>query len=358
MGAAERERGWGLVLLALAAALAVTLTPAWPGAAGQAAALLRLLAPVEQTLLLVIPAVAACTVVGWWAGGRGVLALGWLGLMAWQLALRTGADGSAATAGYSFAARGWGVVLAASFGLVSIAAPRRPFLTRALGALALAFTVTLGTLLVGGRDPGRVGRLMTAEYARRVEGSLGAWRRHATRDATFRDVAGRAPEVSERAQATAARLAELPPTAARLTPALLALESLAALALAWALYHRLSRTRLGPPLGALRQFRFNDQLVWGLVLGATFVLVPTLRPLRPVGANLLVFFGALYALRGLGVLRWLAPERVAALVALGLALLVPVLGVALVGGAVGGLALALGLADGWSDWRRRAGAVG
>ena len=55
-------------------------------------------------------------------------------------------------------------------------------------------------------------------------------------------------------------------------PALLALESLAALALAWATYHRLSRARLGAPLRPLREFRFNDQLVWGLIVGLTIVL--------------------------------------------------------------------------------------
>jgi hypothetical protein len=193
---------------------------------------------------------------------------------------------------------------------------------------------------------------MTGELARRVDGSLGTWRRHAMRDPAYRDVTDRAPEVADRGAAWAARLAALPPLAAGLAPALLALESLAALALAWALYHRLARTRIGPPHGALRDFRFNDQLVWGLVVGATFVLLPTLRALRPVGANLLVFFGALYALRGLGVLRWLAPDRVWAGAALGLALLVPVLGAPLVVGAVAGIALAIGLADGWSDWRR------
>ena len=112
---------------------------------------------------------------------------------------------------------------------------------------------------------------------------------------------------------------------------------------------------MGPPLGALAGFRFNDQLVWGLVVGGTFVLLSSLAQLRPVGANLLLFFGALYALRGLGVLRWLATEKVVALGALGLALLVPVLGPVLVGGSLAAVALALGLADGWGDWRRRAG---
>src|SRR5439155_4555590 len=85
----------------------------------------------------------------------------------------------------------------------------------------------------------------------------------------------------------------------RFFPSLLALESIAAVAIAWAIYHRLSRARLGPPLGLLRDFRFNDQLVWGLIVGLTIFFVPTLSAMRIVGRNLLVFFGALYALRGL-----------------------------------------------------------
>src|SRR3712207_8406043 len=34
---------------------------------------------------------------------------------------------------------------------------------------------------------------------------------------------------------------------------------------------RVSRARIGPPLAPLREFRFNDQLVWGLVAGITAV---------------------------------------------------------------------------------------
>jgi len=129
-------------------------------------------------------------------------------------------------------------------------------------------------------------------------------------------------------------------------PALLALESLAALALAWAAYHRLGRTRLGAPLAPFREFRFNDQLVWGLIVGLTVVFLPTLAGLRAAGSNLLVFFGALYALRGLGVLAWfLAPGPLASALAVGAVMLFwPILLVA---------ALGLGLGDTWADWRRR-----
>ena len=140
-------------------------------------------------------------------------------------------------------------------------------------------------------------------------------------------------------------------------PALLALQSLAALALAWATYHRLSRARLGAPLRPLKEFRFNDQLVWGLIVGLTIVLLPTLASLRGVGRNLLVFFGALYAVRGFGVLSWfMAPGSLGVTLSVGFIMLAaPVIQVfaALVLMFLGAAALALGLGDTWADWRNR-----
>ena len=141
-------------------------------------------------------------------------------------------------------------------------------------------------------------------------------------------------------------------------PALLALQSLAALALAWATYHRLGRARLGAPLRPLREFRFNDQLVWGLIVGLTIMLLPTLKALHGVGKNLLVFFGALYAVRGFGVLTWfMAPGSLGVTLAVSFVLLfAPVLDAfaALALMMLGVAALALGLGDTWADWRSRA----
>jgi hypothetical protein len=274
--------------------------------------------------------------------------LAWVALAGWVLVQPLPAQAP----GYAAVARGWSLVVASAFGVVSIVAPRRAFFPRALSALGIAIAVGLAALLATGRDPARLSAVMTAEYGRRVDGSLGAWRRH-TADASWRTMAERAPELAERASASVDALRQLPPAVAPLVPALVALEALGALALAWALYHRLSRVRIGPPLGALRTFRFNDQLVWGLVVGATLALVPSLEALRPLGANLLLFFGALYALRGLGILRWWAPQRWGFLAGLGVALLLPVLGVALLGGTLALIAALLGLGDTWQDWRRR-----
>jgi hypothetical protein len=122
-----------------------------------------------------------------------------------------------------------------------------------------------------------------------------------------------------------------------------------------------ARARVGLPLAPLAAFRFNDQLVWGAVVGATLVAVPSAAPYRLLGFNLLVFFGALYALRGLGVLTWWAAGWRARLGALGAvagaALLVPLVGVTLPLAALAAAALALGLGDTVGGWRSRPRAV-
>lgn len=136
-----------------------------------------------------------------------------------------------------------------------------------------------------------------------------------------------------------------------LSPALLALESLLALALGWASYHRLARTRIGPPLASIRDLRFNDQLVWGLVVGAILVALPNLSAFRVAGFNLLCFFGALYALRGVGVLSWWIPERAALALLLVLVVLVFVLGPVLVLTTIVAVCFGVGLSDTWRDFR-------
>ncbi len=145
-------------------------------------------------------------------------------------------------------------------------------------------------------------------------------------------------------------LSSLPEDAVAFYPALLGLESLAALALAWAVYHRISRARIGEPLNRLTDFRFSDQLAWGLIAGALLVLLRPTGDWAALGLNLLLFFGALYALRGLAVVAWFVRTlRVSAPAVTALALVAALLS------APASLALALiGLTDSWVDWRSRA----
>ena len=148
-------------------------------------------------------------------------------------------------------------------------------------------------------------------------------------------------------------------SSAPLVPALLALESLAAMAVAWSLYHRLNPRAIGPALSRLRDFRFNDQLVWGVAVGASIAIVPAFSEAKNAGYNLLVFFGALYVLRGLGILGWISNGRVIRLF-LAVAAWTLVVGVIAyklgfliaLGAPLIALAFSLGLGDTWVDWRR------
>lgn len=323
---APRERGWWRLVVAV---LAFLLVPASP---------MRAAVPVEQTFVLLVVAFAACALVGWWAGGRLGLALVWAALAVLVLT-------APAVTSFDRVSRGWALLLGASFGLVCVFGRQRAFFGRALSALGVALVVGLLAMATSGTSP--------LELRAMVEGELS--RRSAEYLATVRDGAS-SPDWQRFVQTNpgaASLVADGEPQMRALVtggtlvfPAMLALESLVALALAWSLYHRVSRARLGPPLARVKDFRFNDQLVWGLIVGLVVVLLPSLAGLRPVGTSLLVFFGALYALRGFGVLAWfVSPQR---------AWLVPVIGVALVTLPFAtAVALGLGLGDTWLDWRTR-----
>ena len=328
-------RRW-LLLAVLAAALLVPGTP-----------LLQSLAPVGSMGLLVVPAVAACAVVGWTAGGRGWLAGVWVAL-AVALLVWTQIPGST----YGLLERGWVVMLVSLFGLVCItSAGSTPFFPRALAALAA--TTMLASILVIG-TPGALRTLVQAarvELAGRPNAALD-WVRQVVDTPSPGGAAGPTAPVGESAVSVGRTLEgvlrSLPEDAMPVFPALLALESLAALALAWELFHYISRTRVGEPLGALRDFRFSDQLAWGLIVGLTLVVLPTAAPWRLVGLNVVLFFGALYAVRGLGVLVWfLQTRRASAPVIVALAVTASLLS------APTALGLGLvGLGDSWLDWRR------
>jgi hypothetical protein len=135
-----------------------------------------------------------------------------------------------------------------------------------------------------------------------------------------------------------------------LFPGLVLLQSLAALALARALYHRIAQQPRGEPLGTLAGFRFNDHLIWGVAISLLVLVLPRLGWLNALGGNLLVFFSGLYVVRGCAVLMAVAAAGgfggpLAALLVVFVTLfLMPVAALA---------ALALGLTDTLMDWRRR-----
>lgn len=139
---------------------------------------------------------------------------------------------------------------------------------------------------------------------------------------------------------------------ARVFPALAAIGSMAALGLGWWASGRI--TGVLRPLGRLREFRFPDVLVWVLIAGLAMLLVPVAQWAPRLGLNLVVFMGALYALRGLAVMVTLvvgmAGSNVAVMIVLGVVaiLLYPIV--------VAGTLL-LGVTDTWLDLRAGRGAV-
>jgi predicted membrane protein DUF2232 len=84
-------------------------------------------------------------------------------------------------------------------------------------------------------------------------------------------------------------------------PALLVLQTLAGLALAWQWHTQLSAQPLGPPLAAFRQFRFNDAWVWGLVAVLGVWVAPALTELKPAALNVGIVLSVLYCLRGVAI---------------------------------------------------------
>ncbi len=337
------ERGWGKLILGLVTFLLLPSIPQF-----------RALIPVDQTMLLFVPALAACTLVGWWAGGRLLLAVAWV-----VLATLVAMQAPQANDAFYNLARGWSLVLAGAFGLVCLFGARRPFFPRALMALTVSLGLALMMSALGPVSGQHMNRAVHDELTRRNGETMATLNQFiGDHPKEWNQLIGKVPQIGQLPVETEKQLSVIARAGEVLYPSLLALESLLALAIAWSIYHRLSRARLGPPLGQLREFRFNDQLVWGLIVGLTIVFLPTLSSVRIVGRNLLVFFGALYALRGLGVLSWfMAPGALALTAAVGFAMLWwPVLNAI---AAIGFLFLAiaafgLGLGDTWADWRSRA----
>lgn len=341
--AAPTERGWGKLLLAVAAFLFIPTIPQ-----------MRAILPVEQTMLLFVPAVAACALVGWWAGGRAFLAIAWVAIAALVVA-----QPPEASVAFHNLVRGWTLLISGAFGLVCLFGLRRPLFTRALIALTVTLAMSAVMSVAGPVTVSKASRTVAEELSRRnVETMTTLNDFIGKHPKEWTDLSSRVPQLAQLPAETEKQLGMLSRAGRAAFPALLALESLAALALAWATYHRLARARIGAPLRPLREFRFNDQLVWGLIVGLTIVLLPTLASMRGVGLNLLVFFGALYAVRGLGVLSFfMTPRRLAITLIVGFLMLwwpvlnaIAVLGFMLFGVA----ALAFGLGDTWADWRSRA----
>ncbi|MBA3656057.1 MAG: hypothetical protein H0W69_01750 [Gemmatimonadaceae bacterium] len=330
VGVQPVRQPWRRLVFAAAAMVLVPLVPH-----------VRAFLPIEQTMLLVIPAVASCALAGWRNGERLAFATIWIVVSVWMLAQSAGPAGSS----YDFMARGWALLLAACFGLSAVLATGVSFFPRALASLGAATIIGFGLAAGGVGGAARVANVARVEFTRRNAESIADLQR-GSGSREWQEMTAKSPSLAEMPGVSENQLRSIPPYSSNLVAALLGLESLAALALAWSVYHRFATHPVGPALGRLREFRFNDQLVWGLAVGATIFLLPPFIEGRSAGLNLLVFFGSLYVLRGFGILAWMTKGRTL-MVALVFATLLawPLVGI---------LALGLGLGDTWLDWRKRA----
>ena len=255
-----------------------------------------------------------------------------LPVMAGALAMVVALAG-ATLSGLWYVERGWTIILGGCFAAVTLRWPERKFLPRALLALAISGAGAWAALGLSPRRWAIIDGMVATRLRDGVSTSLEALR--VLRDGT---------PLPGTVITTVFQAAEWQ---SNLFPAMLGLSSLAALGTAWWLYVRLVRGS-GEGLGALRDFRFDDRLVWLVIAGAVlFILQPDGAAGR-MGLNLLAFISALYALRGAGVavtltrgvsvLGWV-------LLALAFLLLAPFLFAA---------ALLIGLGDTWIDIRARA----
>ncbi|TVP76362.1 MAG: DUF2232 domain-containing protein [Gemmatimonadales bacterium] len=302
-----RARGWGRLTALLLLVLAL-----WVGQPLVAVAipfgLLAILLPVEKLRVPILGAVL--------------------------LGLSLG--GMAAADGFWYLERGWLLLTGGWFVAVSLAWPARPFLPRALTALAGSAVWTGGLLLALG-GLGQADRLVRE----RVLGAAGA-----TRELLGGLTGGPLdPSLAEALERTME-------VQLFLVPATILLATLAALAAGWWMCIRI-RTGSGDALGRLRNFRFADGLIWLLIAGLVVGLVADWTGgWGRTGLNMAVFMGALYALRGFGVLLFLTGGLSWfgwGLLILGLLLAAPLLLAA---------ALVVGVADSWLDLRMRAASSG
>src|SRR6202171_6599531 len=152
-----RKQSWCPLFWGLAALLLLPLGPP-----------LNEVFPIDQTLVLLVPAVAACAIVGWKLGGRAALAIVWLVFATWILLQPAGSPGPP----YDQMARGWAILLAASFGLVSLWSAVLPFLVRALTAVGVATAVGLMIALSSPTGIARFEHAAESEFTRRASTTI------------------------------------------------------------------------------------------------------------------------------------------------------------------------------------------
>lgn len=256
--------------------------------------------------------------------------------------------------------RAWVFLLAG--GLVVALAWRPPavagFVGTGLTTVAIAAVAGGALMAVTRFTYGELQWLATRHYGEQVRILVGALANAAAVPAAA-DSTAAGPAMVDALEQSAGVMVQL---VGEVLPALVLVQSLAAIAVAWAIYQAVAKEPEQAQLPTMREFRFNDHLIWGVV-GAllALVVVPGLSAAgivgarvesaaRGIGENLAVFFGSLYLMRGLGVAAAIAVAagfKGPAAVIFGFFLTLFLMPVVVAG------CLALGVADTWVDWRKR-----
>ncbi|MDX1492795.1 MAG: hypothetical protein R3253_01885 [Longimicrobiales bacterium] len=235
-----------------------------------------------------------------------------------------------------FMERAWALTVGGAFVAVTALRPDWRLTTRALSAVvgATAFTGLFLALRSGGWE--------TVDWAvsDQLQGAYATW-------IDIMTVARQGEAVSPALASALYRTVEMQ---IAVFPALAALEAMAALGVAWWLYLRVFRGH-DAGLAPVGRFRFNDHLVWVMVAALLLVVTRSGDAVTRLGANLAVFMGALYALRGVGVVVFVS----GGLSLMGYALFT--IGFLFAAPVVIGFTVLFGIADTWLDLRARVGSV-
>lgn len=294
----------------------------WPRAAGLLGIALAT-AVMQASVLMAVPFLALCLV-------RGTRPVGVLLVCLASVAVVT--YGAPPRDTLWFVERGWAVLVGGAFAALTLRRPEARFSGRALASVGAAAVVAALVMAV------RSGSWGTVEWAveQRISQGLG------TALEALRALRG--GEALPPALVSAVH--ETVRTQTEIFPALLGISSMAALGVAWWVYVRLS-SGSDQGVGPLREFRFNDHLVWVLIAGLVLLVTPWEEILVRVGANAVVFMGALYALRGAAVILFLSGGLSLfgyVMLVFGLVFLPPLV---LTG------AMVIGIGDTWLDVRRK-----
>lgn len=235
--------------------------------------------------------------------------------------------------------RGWALMVGAIYFAMTLAQPDWSTTSRALAAVFVAMvTGALGLSLTG--------QLVALDETIRTQ-------LLSVSEAFVANLQTQFPDTPW-AVDLAARMPLMADMQAQVYPALLALRTLAALALASWTVRRIRRSdAVTFRLGRLRDFRFDDNLIWLLILGLLITVSPAGPLWTRIAANLLVLMGSLYALRGLAIFVYLAEGTRSVMAMIFGALVVLLLYPVVVTGA-----LLMGIGDTWLDVRNRPTAAG